>query len=102
MNQEIESLAQVSDKLASAPLSSFRELLAKRRVVLDGLACRQEPPCAAEELASALRSGREARSRLLVELNALRAKTEDLRRLHAGLGQMHPIHGTPPSLDVRL
>jgi hypothetical protein len=102
MNQEIESLAQVSDDLTSASLSSYGELLAKRRAVLDTLAARQVPPNEAQELAAAFRSGHEARSRLLIELGALRAKIEELRRLRAGLGQLRPIHTTLPSLDVRL
>ncbi len=102
MNQEIDSLAQVSDELTSASVSDYGELLAKRRMALDTLAGRPGPPDEAEELASAWRSGRDARSRLLVELGALRAKIQDLRRLRAGLGQLRPIQTTPSSLDVRL
>ena len=102
MNHELESLAQVSDALTSAPLSSYGELLAKRRVVLGTLAARQGPPEGAEDFAAAFRSGREARSRLLIELGAARAKIDDLRRLHAGLRQLRPIHTALPSLDIRL
>ena len=102
MNQEIESLAQLSDDLTSTSLSGFAELLAKRRVVLDTLVARQERPDGTEDFAAAFRAGHEARSRLLIELGALSAKIEDLRRLRSGLGQLRPIQATPPSLDVRL
>ncbi|MDA0205933.1 MAG: hypothetical protein O3A53_07085 [Acidobacteria bacterium] len=102
MNQEIESLAQLSDDLTSTSLSGFGELLAKRRVVLDNLVARQGLPDDAAGFAAAFRAGDEARSRLLIELGALRAKIEDLRRLRTGLGQLRPIQATPPSLDVRL
>ena len=102
MNQEIESLAQLSDDLTSTPLSGYCELLAKRRVILDTLVARQELPNEAEDFAAAFRAGHEARSRLLIELGALRAKIEDLRRLRTGLGQLRPIQAMPPSLDVRL
>ena len=101
MNREIEALAQLSDDLMNAPLSVYGVLLAKRRVLLDALQSRQESSDEAE-VAAAFRSGHEARSRLLTELGALRAKIEDLQRLHAGLGRLSPIQTTRPSLDVRL
>ncbi len=101
MNQEMENLARLSADLASAPLSSYGDMLVSRRALLETLAARQGTS-GDEELASALRSGREARSRVLVELGALRAKIEDLRRLRAGLGQLRPAQSAPPSLDVRL
>jgi hypothetical protein len=102
MYQEKERLVNVSNDLVTAPLSSYSELLARRRVVLDMLANGQEPPCVSEELASALRAGHDARSRILVEIGTLRAKLEDLRRLYTGLGQLRPTHPATPSLDVRL
>jgi hypothetical protein len=102
MNHGTETLAQASNQLTGASLSSYRELLAQRRVALAALAARQELPGEVEELAAAWRCGRDARSRLLVELGALRAKIEDLRRLRAGLGRLRPIQTPPPSLDVRL
>ena len=102
MHPEIENLAQVSDELASAAFSNFGRLLARRRDVLDALAARRQPPYRAEDLATALRSGREVRSRILVELGALRAEIDELRRLRVGLGQLRPTATTTPSLDVRL
>jgi hypothetical protein len=98
----MESLAKLSADLMSASLSSYGKLLAKRRALLDQLAARQVPPYRAEELVFVLRAGRDASSQLLVELGALRAKIEDLRRLRAGLGQLRPIQAATPSLDVLL
>lgn len=102
MNQEIENLAQLSEELARAPLSSYCELLAKRRHILDRLTTRQGPPSHSVGLSTALDSGNDARSRLLVELGALRAKVDELQRLRVGLGQLRPTGTTAPSLDVRL
>ncbi len=102
MDQETANLARLTADLASAPPFRYGDLLAKRRALLDRLAAGQFPSTGDEGLASALRSGRDARSRLLVELGALRAKIEDLRRLRAGLGQLRPAQSATPSLDVRL
>lgn len=102
MNQDIENLAQLSDTLTNASFSICGELLAKRRAILDALATHRQPPYQSEKLATALRSGSKVRSRLLVQLGALRAKIDDLRRLRADLGQLRPTGTPPPSLDVRL
>lgn len=102
MNQEIESLAQISDELTGASLARYGDLLAKRRVILAGLITTRHRPPVGEDFADAFRSGNEARSRLLIELARLREKIEDLRRLHAGLGQLRPIRTSRPSLDIRL
>ena len=102
MNQEIESLAQISDELTGASLARYGDLLSKRRVVLTALMAHHVPPGEAKDFADAFRSGNEIRSRLLIELAGLREKIEDLRRLHAGLGQLRPIGTSRPSLDIRL
>ena len=102
MDQDTENLARLSAALANAPASRTGNLLVKRRALLEALAARQSATRGDEELASAFRSGRKARSRLLVELGALRAEIDDLRRLRVGLGQLRPAQSSPPSLDVPL
>jgi hypothetical protein len=97
-----KEMAEVSDDLMNAPLSIYGALLARRRLLLDALAANRAPSIEVEDFAAAFRSGHEARSRLLIELGTLRAKIEDLGRLHAGLGRLRPIQTTPPLLDVRL
>lgn len=96
------ALAESSEELTSASLADYGALLAKRRAALAALAAHPMPTLAPEEMASALRCGQSARSRLLAELGALRSKMEQLRRLYAGLGRLHPNHSVPTSLDVRL
>lgn len=94
----MDNLAQVSAALAEAPASRFEGLLAKRRTLLDQIDARS----GSEDLDAALRSGRGARSRLLVEIGALRAQIDDLRRLRAGLAQLRPAREASRSLDIRL
>lgn len=101
MHHATKILEQASEDLSRASLADYSELLAKRRVALDALTSQETLP-GTEELASALRKGHAARSRLVVELGVLRAKIAELRRLNSGLRQLRPAHSTPPSLDVRL
>jgi hypothetical protein len=102
MDRSTHDLAQSSADLLITPTSGYRDVLVRRRGALDALATRQTPPSGAQELADALRCGSEARSRLMAELGALRARLEDLRHLRAGLGRLRPPHTTSPSLDIRL